>query len=128
VAAALSGCSLSPTSSTNNSGFTGQKALIASALNLLASDSSSGDGADICQHVFSHSLQQALNKSGTCATKVDNQLKTIDDFTLTVKSISVSGSSATAKVQTVDDRTKVIETVTLGREKGSWRIESIGNV
>jgi copper chaperone CopZ len=128
VAAALSGCSLSPTSSTNSSGFTGQKALIASTLNLLASDASSGNGADICQHVFASALEGALNRSGSCATKVNNQLKTIDDFTLTVESINVSGSSATARVQTVNDRTKVIQTVTLARQKSSWRIESVGSL
>jgi hypothetical protein len=124
----LGGCSLGAKSSTGSSaGFTGTKALVASTLNLLASDASStSNGPDICSHVLSTQLQSRLNKIGKCSTIIDNQLKTIDDTTLTVKSITLNGSNATARVQTVNLGKKVISTVTLHEETAGWRISGLG--
>jgi hypothetical protein len=126
LAVALGGCSLTPSSSTNSSGFTGQKAQIATTLNLLASDSNSANGLDICEHVLASAIRSELNRSGSCQTKIKNQLKTVDDFTLKVESIAVAVScvSATAKVQTVYDGKKVIQTVALAKQKAGWRITS----
>jgi len=76
--------------------------------------------------VLSAQLQSRLNKIGKCSTIIDNQLKTIDDTTLTIKSISVSGSNATASVQTVSYGKKVISTVTLHNETAGWRITALG--
>jgi hypothetical protein len=125
LAVTLGGCSLSPTSSSNTAGYTGTKALVASTLNLLASDANSSNGLDICEHVLASALRSTLNKSGSCQTSIDNQLKTIDDFTLTVESIKLAGSSASARVQTEYNGSKVISTVTLAHEKAGWRINSI---
>lgn len=128
MALLLGGCSLGPSSSSGSSaGFTGTKALVASTLNLLASDSSStSNGSDICSHVLSSALQSRLNQIGKCSTIISNQLKTIDDTTLTIKSIAVSGSNATARVQTVTYGKKVISTVTLHNETAGWRITGLG--
>jgi hypothetical protein len=125
LAVALGGCSLTPTKTSGTAGFTGAKADIATALNLLASDASSTNGADICKSVLANAVRSELNKLGTCATIIDNQLKTTDDSTLTIESIKVAGTTASARVQTVHDRNKVISTVTLVRQSGSWRVASI---
>jgi copper chaperone CopZ len=76
--------------------------------------------------VLSSSLRAVLGKAGGCATDINNQLKTIDNFTLTVETIKVSGSTATASVQTTDDGKKVISKVTLAHQKAGWRVASIG--
>ena len=73
-------------------------------------------------------LVATLNKLGTCSTLIDNQLKTVDDFTLTVKKVTVTGSTATANVQTVRYRVKVIQTVALKLESGAWRLASASAV
>jgi hypothetical protein len=125
LAVALGGCSLTPTSSSGAAGFTGTKANIATALNLLASDASSANGADICKSVLDASVRNKLNQIGTCATIIDNQLKTADDSTLTVEAIKVTGSSASAQVETEQNGKKVISTVTLLQQNGSWRLASI---
>ena len=65
------------------------------------------------------------NKSGTCATKLDNQIKTVDDYTLTINSIKLAGSVATARVQTKHNGNKIVQTVTLTHEKAGWRITSV---
>jgi hypothetical protein len=125
LAVTLGGCSLTPTSSSNSGGYTGTKALVASTLNLLASDANSGNGLDICEHVLASGLRAQLNRSASCQKSIDNQLKTIDDFTLTVESIKLAGSSASARVQTEYNGSKVISTVTLTHQKAGWRINSI---
>jgi copper chaperone CopZ len=77
--------------------------------------------------VLDGAINAALNKHGGCATDIDNQLKTIDVFTLTVESIpKLSGSTATALVQTTVEGKKVKSTVTLTHEKAGWRIASLG--
>jgi hypothetical protein len=129
LAVTLGGCSLAPSSSSSSSaGYTGAKALVATTLNLLASDSSSTNGLDICEHVLGSELRAALKKSGSCQTDLDNQLKTIDDFTLTIESIKVAGKTATARVQTKVNGQKTISTVSLADEKAGWRISSIGQL
>jgi len=125
LAVALGGCSLTPTSSSSSTGFTGAKANVATALNLLASDASSANGADICKNVLASSVRDKLNQIGSCTTIITNQLKTSDDYTLTVESIKVSGSTATAQVQTVHNGKKVISTVSLLKQSGGWRLASI---
>jgi hypothetical protein len=125
LAVALGGCSLSPTSSSSAGSFTGAKANVATALNLLASDASSANGADICKNVLASSVRSKLNQLGTCATIIDNQLKTSDDFTLTVEAIHVTGSSATAQVKVVRNNKKVISTVSLLKQTGGWRVSAI---
>ena len=128
LAVALSGCSLTPSSTASSGGFSGQAARVATVLNTLASDASSGNGTDICKTVLDSQLRATLNKLGTCATLINNQLKTIDDFTLSVKKVTVTGSTATASVQTVRYRVKVTQTVSLKLESGAWRLASASAV
>ncbi len=78
--------------------------------------------------MLASSLRKTLNASGSCQTKIDNQLKTIDDFTLTIESIKVSGSTATARVQSEYNGSKVIQPVKLVDQKAGWRISSVGSV
>jgi hypothetical protein len=132
VAVALGGCSLTPTSSGSSGGFTGTSADVATTLNTLSSDGSSANGADICAKVLSAALVKSLNrvaaatkKGDTCATVIDNQLKTVDDFTLSIKTIVIKGSTATARVQTAYLGKKVVSGVGLVDEPAGWRIASI---
>jgi Putative lumazine-binding len=133
VAVGLGGCSLTPTSSGSSGGFTGTSADVATTLNTLSSDGTSANGADICAKVLSTALVKTLNrvaaaakKGDTCATVVVNQLKTVDDFSLSIKTIVIKGSTATARVQTAYLGKKVVSGVSLVNESGSWRIASIG--
>jgi Putative lumazine-binding len=70
-------------------------------------------------------VRNQLNKVGTCATIIDDQIKTTDDSTLTIESIKVAGTSASAQVQSIHDAKKVISTVTLVKQNGTWRVATI---
>jgi hypothetical protein len=78
--------------------------------------------------VLSTTQRKALNTIGNCTTIIDNQLKTIDTFTVTIKSIAVTGASATARVQTELNGNKVISSVVLKNETDGWRLASIGSL
>ena len=73
-------------------------------------------------------LRATLNRSGSCQTDVNNQIKTIDNFTLTIESIKVAGKTATARVQTKVNGQKTISTVSLADEKAGWRISSLSQL
>jgi hypothetical protein len=94
----------------------------------LASDASSANGADICKNVLTSSMRATLNKVGSCSTIITNQLKTIDDFTLTIESIKLAGSAASARVQTERSGAKVIQTVSLAHQPAGWRIAAISAI
>ena len=122
---AVGGCSLTGQTSASTGSFTGAQGQVAVALNLLASDSSGANAADICKNVFDAAIVKRLGNQTQCTTDVTAQLKTVGDFTLTIKTIIVKGSKATATVQTEDNGTKVIKTVLLHQQSGSWRLASV---
>jgi hypothetical protein len=122
---AVGGCSLTGATSASTGSFTGAQGQVAVALNLLSSDASGANAKDICEHVFDTAVVKKLGNTTTCTTDVTAQLKTIGDFTLTIKTIIVNGSKATATVQTEDNGTKVIKTVLLHQQSGSWRLASV---
>ena len=122
---AVGGCSLTGATTASTGSFTGAQGQVAVALNLLSSDASGANAKDICEHVFDTAVVKKLGNTTTCTTDVTAQLKTIGDFTLTIKTIVVTGSKATATVQTEDNGTKVIKTVLLHQQSGSWRLASV---
>jgi hypothetical protein len=125
VAGGLAGCSVA-TSSASSSGYTGQKALIATRINTLGADASSTNGSDICANVLAPALTKRLNELGDCATILNKQIDTVDDETLDIESITVDGSSASAQVKSVYDGNKRVETLKLVHVHAGWRIASIG--
>jgi hypothetical protein len=126
LALAVGGCSLGGSSSASNGGFTGVKGNIAVTLNNFSSDGSSNNATDICQNVLATAALARIARAGNCKTIITNQLKTVDDFTLAIENIVVTGASAVANVQTKHDGKKVIASVTLRHEKAGWRVESFG--
>ena len=130
ISLAVGGCSLTGSSTANSGGYTGTAGDVASTLNALSSDAASSDDTAICSNVLSSRLVGVLDKLGVkggCDTIISNQLKTLADTTLTIKSIKVSGKTAHASVQTVDNGKKTISTVLLVDDSAGWRIDSLGS-
>src|SRR5579871_1814513 len=103
LAIGVAGCSVGGASTASSSGFTGVRAKIAQTLNTFASDASGNNAADICQNVLDRQALARIAKAGDCKTIITNQLKTIDDFTMTIENIVVTGKTAIASVQTKHD-------------------------
>ena len=122
---AVGGCSLTGSTSASSGSFTGVQGQVAVTLNTLSSDASGSNATDICKNVFDAAIVKRLGSTSGCTSAVTHQLKSTGDFTLTVKTIVVTGSKATATVQTVVNGTKVIQTVQLLQQSGSWRLASV---
>ena len=75
--------------------------------------------------MLASAVRSKLNKIGNCTTIINNQLKTSDDYTLTVEAIKVTGSNASAQVKVEQNGKKVISTVSLIKQSGGWRVSSI---
>jgi hypothetical protein len=64
--------------------------------------------------------------SGGCKQAIESQLKQNDSFETTVQSVQIDGATATARVKGINGGKKSVQTVTLVREGGKWRITGVG--
>jgi len=100
---------------------------VAVVINTFSSDANSNNAADICKNVLDANALARINHAGDCTTIITNQLKTINDFTLSTENIVIgkTGKTAIASVQSVHDGKKVVQGLKLERESAGWRIDSI---
>jgi hypothetical protein len=126
LALALGGCSVGGSRTANSGSFTGVPGKIAATLNTFSSDGSSNNATDICANVLAPTALARIARVGNCKTIITNQLKTVNNFTLTIESIHVTGDQAVAQVQAERDGKKVTQPVYLVREPAGWRISSFG--
>jgi hypothetical protein len=123
-AVALAGCGGSTSSATN---FSGDEQGVAEQVEALQSAAESRDGAAVCGDVLTADLRESMRSDGaSCADQVDEAIGDADDFELEVQDVSVQGEQATARVLARYDGADRVRTVELVRERGSWRISSLG--
>jgi hypothetical protein len=120
LAAALTGCG--ETAST--SAFTGESHNVAQTIVDFQSDVAAREQKKLCQKDLATSVTVRLTRAaGSCQAALKNQLLQIDATGLTIKSISIKGKSATARVQSTYSGKRVVRTLTLVREGSRWKIE-----
>ena len=125
---ALGGCALSRSQTATNSKIPkGTPPQIGVVINDLASDADGLNSTTICNSVLSSALAAKLNAGGGCTKAVGGQLKTIDDFTLTIEGVKWNSRTATAAVQTIVNGKHQTQTLDLvNQQHGGWRINSLG--
>lgn len=124
LALALGGCSLTQKNPTTPKAAGGAKAL-GQVISNLSKDASGNNPSDICQHILASSLVARLNSIGKCSTIIGNQLNTAESFTLTPTKTGVSGNTATAIVQSVDNGKNRLYTVHFVKQAGTWKITGL---
>ena len=88
-----------------------------------ASSASKGDQDQICRELLAKPLiAQYAEHGGTCEKAVDAALKDTDSFGLTVESVRISDTDATARVKADRGKKDVIRTINLVKETPGWRI------
>jgi hypothetical protein len=125
LAAALAGCGQAPTSAKS---FKGSEKAVAQTIEDLQSDAQSRKPSAICRDVLSRALAAKVKSSGSdCAGELEKVTGDSDDFNLEVTDVTVSGSTATAKVKARrgDDK-NASTTFSLVREDGDWRLNDLG--
>jgi len=115
------------TQSSSVSDFTGTEADVAQAVEDLESDGEHGEAARICSDLLTTDLQQAVAADGeSCAAELDKALEDADSFDLEVEDVTVTGSTATARVSGATEGDDVVRTFELTKDGTRWRISSFG--
>ena len=124
AAGLATGCGASGSNSASD--FSGVKKDVATTVDDLESAAKRSDEDKICRDLLAPSLiatLRAANKS-SCNTAVNDAMKDADTFDMTVKSVNVTGSSATAVVDS--KHRSANDTFTFEKVGGSWKISSFG--
>jgi hypothetical protein len=107
--------------------FSGRQALVASTVEDLSAAASDRDCEDeICGQLLATALVDRLSAGGgNCRTTVKDALENTDTSDLTVRSVRIDGTRATARVAAdTGDEDRVL-TVGLLRERDRWKISRL---
>ena len=124
LAALASGCGANPSSAGD---FEGEEKNVAEVVEKLQSAGETGDAGEICGELLAKRLSDQIQETGsTCDQELEKALGDADDFDLEVEAVTVSGTSATAKVKgRIGDRDGVRD-LRLVREGADWRLSDLG--
>jgi coenzyme F420-reducing hydrogenase beta subunit len=127
LAAMLAGCGAAPKDSAKK--FKGEPQAVAKSIEQLETAGSKDKPADVCSKLLSAKLLGALEKQGTnCRTAVKEAFKDADSFDITVDKVTVTGTTATAKVQYRSLSNDKNATLLLDKEGSAWKISSLGSL
>jgi hypothetical protein len=121
-ALALGGCTTAGTSSSSKK-FTGADADVATAVSDLQKAGQRKDGAKICSELLAGKAVEELGGSGKCADEVNKAVTDSDEFSLDVQDITVTGTTATAKVR--QGKTGKTKLVRFAKEGNSWKLTGL---
>jgi hypothetical protein len=128
VAVAVAGCTTQTTSNDSSGKFRGDERLVANTIEDFESAASKGDQDQICRELLAKPLIATYaRRGGTCEKAVDGVLKDSDSFGLTVESVRIAGTQATARVKADRGDNDVIQSLTLVKEGPGWRISAFGS-
>jgi hypothetical protein len=127
LAAVVAGCGAAPRDSAKD--FKGEEQSVAKVIEQLETAGTKDRPADVCSKLLSTKLLGALEKQGTnCRTGVKEAFKDADSFDITVDDVSVSGTTATAKVKYRSLSKDKTATLLLDKESAAWKISSLGSL
>jgi hypothetical protein len=119
---ALSACG---TTSTSNAKFSGPAKDVADQVDKLAQAGRRGDAKTICDDVLAKQLLTQLKTAGgDCEAEMKDAIRDANDFDLNVRSVKVTGNTATAQVQQ-GDKGKTA-TFTFVKEGNVWKASALG--
>jgi Putative lumazine-binding len=123
AAGLVTGCGSSGSNSSSH--FSGARKDVAKTIEDLESAARKSDQARICRDLLTSTLIGTIRSGGqSCDAAISDALDDADTFDLTVKSVSVSGSTATAVVDSKEKSAN--DTFKLAKEGGRWKIASLG--
>ena len=122
AALALAGCTASQPTSAGD--FKGAEADVAKVVDDLQTAGQRGDPEKSCNEIFTAELAGRFKAgNATCADEVDKALRDVNDYRLEVQDVTVTGSTATARVlQPDENRTATFHFQRVGND---WRASSL---
>jgi hypothetical protein len=122
LALAVTACG---SSTVSTSGFSGEDRDVAQAISHLQSHATAGEEKKICAEDLAGVVVKRLGGAGRCETAIKNQLAEVDSFELSVTSIKLDGTTATAIVRSVKGGKNRLSTLTLVREGSKWKTSEL---
>jgi hypothetical protein len=106
--------------------YKGESKNVAQTITNLQSDATSANASKLCSRDLAASVLKQLEAGGdSCKKVLEGQLREIDTYSLTVESISVKGSAATAKVKGTWSGKERVHEVSFVKEGGSWKVSGL---
>jgi hypothetical protein len=111
------------TSTVATGSYKGESQAVAQRIADFQTDVTGGEEQKLCGRDLARVALTRLH--GECVQALKNQLGAILDYELTVKSIAVHGTNATARVSSTYSGKQRTTTIALVREGGAWRISAV---
>lgn len=125
AAFAVGGCAGQQSDSSKD--FSGEQAAVADAVEQLQTAAGNGDEEKVCNEVLTKELAAKVRSgSQECVTLLGQSLDDTDSFELSVKKVTVSGTTATADVTAGTGDAKRRTQLRLQRVGADWRISALG--
>ena len=125
---ALAGCAGGTSNKDSSNDFSGEKQQVASVVEDLQSAAEDSDERAICD-LLTGALRDAVTKgseAATCRAGLEKALKDTDQSDLTVKSVTIDGTDASAVVRAkLSDSKSRDTTVKLHKLGAAWRLATL---
>lgn len=113
-------------STVSTGSFKGASQAVAQRISDFQNDVTAGEEKKLCNRDLASAVKARLQTAGgSCVQALKNQLGAIDDYELTVNSIAVHGTSATANVKSTWSGKQRNTTLQLVKEGGAWKIAAL---
>lgn len=126
AAAALGGCTSSEEDSSAD--FQGDQKLVANVVEDLQDAGAEKDADKVCTLLSEDlitKIRATAGNNATCADAVDDAIQDADAFDLDVKSVKITGATATAVVESQDDDRDVRDTLMFSKDGARWKISAL---
>ncbi|HEY5262023.1 MAG TPA: hypothetical protein VIJ33_07905 [Solirubrobacteraceae bacterium] len=121
LAGGLAACG--ETASTSN--FKGESHNVAQTVSNFENDATSLDQKKVCEDDLATMLTARLRSAGGCQAVLKTQLREIDALTMSIESISVTGTKASAHVKSTYSGKSRVTTLLLVREGSKWKVSGV---
>jgi hypothetical protein len=127
ILATVAAVTLAACGSTVSTGsYKGASKAVAQRISDFQSDVANNSPQKLCSDDLASAVQKRLQVAGSnCRTALKQQLGSIDDYELTVESIAVHNSTATAHVKSTRAGKAHIDTLRFVKEGGAWKISGV---
>jgi ABC-type glycerol-3-phosphate transport system substrate-binding protein len=122
VVLGLAGCG----ETTSSKSFTGEEHAVAQRVSDFQKHATESSQSKLCNDDLASTLVTSIRASGKgCTEALKEQLKSVEDLTVTIESVSVDGKTATAIVKSTRSGKSVPDTLKLVKEGGAWKISGL---
>lgn len=122
LAFALAGCG----GAVSTGSLKGESKAVAERISDFQTDVTGTEEEKLCETDFARAVAQRLRTAGSdCQAALKKQLGAVDDFELSIESVTVDGDAATARVKSTWSGKSRVTTMQFVKERGAWRISGL---